>query len=81
VARRLLAPLGEELLFRGALFTWLRRRLSSGATVALTAAVFAAIHGFPVILPLAFSAWVSGSVSLSSRRIPASKTVSIRSFS
>jgi membrane protease YdiL (CAAX protease family) len=50
-----LAPLGEELLFRGALFTWLRRRLPAGATIAITAAAFASIHGFPAILPLAFA--------------------------
>jgi membrane protease YdiL (CAAX protease family) len=50
----LLAPLGEELLFRGALHTWLRRRLSARATVPITAAAFAAIHGYPALIPLAF---------------------------
>lgn len=48
-----LAPLGEELLFRGLLFTWLRQRLSATSTIALTSLAFAAIHGFPPILPLA----------------------------
>ncbi len=50
-----LAPIGEELLFRGALFTWLRQRWSAPTTLVLTAAGFAAIHGFLPILPLAFA--------------------------
>jgi membrane protease YdiL (CAAX protease family) len=50
----LLAPLGEELLFRGVLFTWLRQRLSPESTIALTSLAFAVIHGFPPIFPLAF---------------------------
>ncbi|MCI0689444.1 MAG: CPBP family intramembrane metalloprotease [Sporichthyaceae bacterium] len=59
----LLAPLGEELLFRGALFGWLRQHLNAPATIALTAVVFAAIHQTPVLLPYAFligtaAAWV-----------------------
>ena len=49
-----LAPLGEELLFRGALFGWLRRRLNAAPTIMLTAALFAVIHMMPVVLPLAF---------------------------
>lgn len=40
----LLAPVAEELLFRGALFTWLRRRLVASWTIALTAIGFAVIH-------------------------------------
>jgi hypothetical protein len=50
----ILAPLGEELLFRGALFGWLRRRLNAAPTIMLTAALFAIIHMIPVALPLAF---------------------------
>jgi membrane protease YdiL (CAAX protease family) len=49
-----LAPLGEELLFRGALFGWLRRHLHAGLTITLTAGLFAVIHMLPVVLPLAF---------------------------
>lgn len=49
-----LAPLGEELLFRGALFGWLRRRLNAVPTIVLTAALFAVIHMMPVVLPVAF---------------------------
>ena len=50
-----LAAIGEELLFRGALYAWLRRRLSSTATIVISAAAFAPIHAFPPILPLAFA--------------------------
>lgn len=50
-----LAAIGEELLFRGALYAWLRRRLSAIATIVITAAAFAAIHAFPPILPLVFA--------------------------
>jgi hypothetical protein len=49
-----LAPLGEELLFRGALFGWLRGRLNAMLTITLTAALFAVIHMMPVLLPLTF---------------------------
>jgi membrane protease YdiL (CAAX protease family) len=49
-----LVPLGEEILFRGALYGWLRRRLSARWTIVITAALFAAIHQFLVILPIAF---------------------------
>lgn len=50
----LLAPLAEELLFRGALFGWLRRHLPAWPTIAVTAALWALIHQVPVVLPLAF---------------------------
>ena len=49
-----LAPLTEELLFRGVLFGWLRQRLSATLTIAVTSIAFAAIHAYPAILPLAF---------------------------
>ncbi len=50
----LLAPLAEELLFRGALFSWLRGHLSAWPTVLVTALAFAAIHGLALIMvPLA----------------------------
>lgn len=48
-----LSPVAEELLFRGALFGWLRTRLSATWTIGLTAAAFAAIHASPTFLPLA----------------------------
>jgi membrane protease YdiL (CAAX protease family) len=70
VRATLLAAVGEELLFRGVLYTWLRQRLSAGVAIPISAAAFALIHGFPPILPLAFVigigfAWVrerSGSI-------------------
>ena len=50
-----LAPLGEELLFRGALFTWLRQRLDAPWTIVLTAMAFSVIHIYPPLLPLGFA--------------------------
>ncbi len=41
-----LAPLGEELLFRGLLLPWLRGWLPATASLVLSAAVFAALHPF-----------------------------------
>jgi hypothetical protein len=49
-----LAALGEETLFRGVLYTWLRQRLPASAAIPVSAAAHAAVHGFPAILPLAF---------------------------
>ena len=50
----LLASVGEEMLFRGVLYTWLRQRIPAAAAIPISAAAHAAIHGFPAILPLAF---------------------------
>ena len=58
-ARCVLAPLTEELLFRGVLFGWLRQRLSPSLTIAITSIAFAAIHAYPPILPLAFATGVA----------------------
>ncbi|MEP7104326.1 MAG: CPBP family intramembrane glutamic endopeptidase [Chloroflexota bacterium] len=49
VAVTVLAPFGEELLFRGAIFGWLALRLPWWAAAAISAALFAAAH---LILPL-----------------------------
>lgn len=47
----LLAPIGEELLFRGALFGWLRRRLSARYTILITALLFSITSlSFPGVL-------------------------------
>ena len=48
----LLAAVGEELLFRGALFGWLRARLPAWPTIVLTATLWTAMHvGLLVALP------------------------------
>ena len=48
----LLAALGEELLFRGALFGWLRACLPAWPTIVLTATLWTAMHvGLLVALP------------------------------
>jgi membrane protease YdiL (CAAX protease family) len=52
-----LAGVAEELLFRGALYGWLRRRLSVPATITVTTALFALEHGYyPVLIPLVVAA-------------------------
>lgn len=50
----LLAPLVEELLFRGLLFGWFRPRVPAWLTILLTAIAFMAIHYYPILFPLAF---------------------------
>ncbi len=54
VRASLLAAVGEEMLFRGVLYTWLRQRFAAGVAIPISAAAHAAIHGFPAILPLGF---------------------------
>jgi len=59
----LLAPLVEELLFRGLLFSWLRSRFSAPLTILITAILFMFIHFYPILFPFAFlfgiaSGWV-----------------------
>lgn len=54
-----LVPLGEELLFRGALFGWIRRRLSARWTIVITSLLFAVVHQFLIILPAVFLAGVA----------------------
>lgn len=49
-----LVPIGEELLFRGALYGWFRRRLSMLPTIGITALLWAAIHQILIMMPLAF---------------------------
>ena len=48
----LLAPLGEELLFRGVVFGWLRRWGFVVAAI-ISAVVFGAAHGINVVFPAA----------------------------
>jgi membrane protease YdiL (CAAX protease family) len=49
----LLAPAGEEILFRGLLFGAMRGRLSASWTILVTAALFALMHLQPIyFMPL-----------------------------
>jgi membrane protease YdiL (CAAX protease family) len=55
---RLVALTGtaEELLFRGAIYSWLRRRASVSVTIVITALLFTAEHGYyPILIPLVLS--------------------------
>jgi membrane protease YdiL (CAAX protease family) len=59
----ILVPFVEEILFRGALFAWLRNRLSAASSIVISAVAFAAIHFYPTLMPVAFllglgAAWV-----------------------
>jgi membrane protease YdiL (CAAX protease family) len=49
----LLAGLGEELLFRGALYGWLRSRWSARVVIGVSAIAFTAEHGLPIVMPAA----------------------------
>jgi uncharacterized protein len=51
----LLAPIGEELLFRGALFGWLRGRAGAWPTILVSAALFGATHILPILMPVGFA--------------------------
>jgi CAAX protease family protein len=46
-------PFAEELVFRGSLFGWLRRRMPAYAVTLVTAALFALAHPLPVLWPIA----------------------------
>jgi membrane protease YdiL (CAAX protease family) len=50
----LLAPLFEELLFRGAVLGWLAKRLPLSWAIVVSATLFALMHGFPIVMPYAF---------------------------
>ena len=45
------APLGEELVFRGLLFPWLRGHLGVAAAAVLSGLIFATLHGVPILIP------------------------------
>jgi membrane protease YdiL (CAAX protease family) len=49
-----LAPVAEELVFRGALFGWLARHLPVPVSVVITAALFAGAHAIPLLFPALF---------------------------
>jgi uncharacterized protein len=46
VAAVLLAPVGEELMFRGVLLPWLRGWMGQAAALVLSAGIFASLHAF-----------------------------------
>jgi hypothetical protein len=48
------APVVEELFFRGVLYGWLRSRLPVAFAIVISAAFFAAAHVIPVLLPALF---------------------------
>jgi|GEM_PF-2206981 len=59
----ILAPLTEELLFRGLLFGWLRLYFGAIITILLTTLIFTGMHFYPILYPLAIlfgliSGWV-----------------------
>jgi membrane protease YdiL (CAAX protease family) len=47
----LVAPFGEELVFRGLLFPWLRGHLGVAAAAVLSGLIFAILHGVPMLIP------------------------------
>jgi membrane protease YdiL (CAAX protease family) len=50
-AGALIAPLGEEFFFRGYLLAWLRSAMGAPVAVAVSAAVFAFVHGYYLLHP------------------------------
>ncbi|MSP14130.1 MAG: CPBP family intramembrane metalloprotease [Chloroflexi bacterium] len=51
----IVAPIVEETLFRGVLYQWLRARTNVVVAIILTAAIFGAAHGIPLIFPSLFA--------------------------
>ncbi len=45
------APFGEELVFRGLLFPWLRGHLGTATAAVLSGLIFAILHGAPILIP------------------------------
>jgi membrane protease YdiL (CAAX protease family) len=85
---RLVALTGtaEELLFRGALYSWLRRRASVGASIAVTATLFAVEHSYyPVLIPLVLSyglaaGWIRHRTSSTATTIAMHVTIDLALF-
>ena len=85
---RLVALTGtaEELLFRGALYSWLRRRASVGVSIAITASLFAVEHGYyPILIPLVLSyglaaGWVRHRTSSTATTIAMHVTIDLALF-
>lgn len=81
-----LAGVAEELLFRGALYGWLRRRLSIPAVITVTTALFVLEHGYyPVMIPLVAATglalgWVRHRTHTTTMTIPLHITVDVALF-
>ncbi len=58
----LLGPACEEMLFRGALYGWLRRRAPVALAIPVTAAVFAGAHLLPGLFPTLFMVGIATAV-------------------
>lgn len=58
VTGAVLTAVGEELLFRGVLFGWLRTHLAFWPAAVGSALVFGLFHGLNVVLPVAFAVGV-----------------------
>ncbi len=66
----ILAPIAEEIAFRGLFFGWLRQRLGFGAAAIVSASFFAVLHGVVLLIPALMAvglalAWIaerSGSI-------------------
>ncbi len=54
ITASIVAPIVEELLFRGMLYGWLRTRWSAVGGVTLSAGIFSAAHAIPLILASIF---------------------------
>lgn len=54
----LLAPLWEEIAFRGALYGWLRSRYGIAASAAISALAHSLLHFDPAVMPALFLAFV-----------------------
>lgn len=48
----LIVPLVEEIAFRGVFYGWLRARMPVAASVAISSAVFALLHGIVFLIPV-----------------------------
>lgn len=55
----LLVPIFEEVFFRGLLLSWLNRHMRFVPALFLQAALFAAMHVYPVVFPYAFLAGIA----------------------
>jgi membrane protease YdiL (CAAX protease family) len=50
----IVAPIVEELFFRGMLYPLMRRHLPAWFAIVLNAAIFAGLHFIPILLPMLF---------------------------